>query len=908
MSRSLSYLTLLLAFFVASKSLAQNTKYTVDAFGARQYFNEATIRGRVVDSLTRMPLPSAVVTVISSSHQYLGTVRNFVTGKQGEFSFTIHLGMDNRMEVSFLGYKLRTVELNPNEPDCNLGVVLMAEDSRLIDNVTVKARMEMYKTKGDTLIYLPRAVKTMQDDKALEIMRHMPGVEVSGSGIKVMGESVVHTYVNNKLIFGSDPMLALQQLDASEVASILSYDEVIDEEFIKHGNNARKQKVLNIITFKQFTQSFSATGVAEAGADLRKDVDGARATRYNVRGEGGFYNEKVQLAAKVGTGNRPASNNVGLKPGFQRTTDAEATVGLKGKGGTLDVNYLYNNLHTQNTTIGLQDYFPTKIFSSQQILDSLDAHQRSHNHNLLARYHYNTEKWSVNSIFSGALAGGRGTEERVQQTLQNEKPFSAIHRNTASQDDNTSFNGTLSGGRLFDSGNSLSINGSFAHSNERRDILRHELTLAQMQELENRIGTHSSGIGTQVKGGIAYSINCDRRGTISIGMNVEHSRKNDDIRATNLATNLPDSALSQQRVDKTTNWKPTLTYSLHRGKHFLLASANYTIANLSFHDKMYSTPADRRSYASPEVSLFYHYRPTAKQKIGVGLTNIFSPPNGSEISTRIDDRDPLQLQTGNPALKPNTLYSLSIDGNFLHRRSSFEFKAVGSIRTDAPLTERIFFEKNTVLEAYHNFVAPAGSTLHRQINGGNEYTAQAELKYKTRLTPLRCFLHTTLYYYYRNTEESLNELRARAHDHTASLNVALTTNFSSDFRITLSSLSEYRFFKNGIGLDDRVFREVVQANLRWEFLGRMYFSTSYATELYRRANAEMNLSNHILNMSLGCRVLNRKGSIALNAYDILNRDTAISLGQNVQYRYTKWQRMYTSYITCSFEYKFNKKQ
>lgn len=69
----------------------------------------------------------------------------------------------------------------------------------------------------------------MEGEKVLEILRQMPGVDVSDGGVKIFGKAVERTYVNNRLLFGEDPTTALKQLEAEEVASIHSYDEVDDQ-------------------------------------------------------------------------------------------------------------------------------------------------------------------------------------------------------------------------------------------------------------------------------------------------------------------------------------------------------------------------------------------------------------------------------------------------------------------------------------------------------------------------------------------------------------------------------------------------------------------------------------------------------------------------------------------------------
>lgn len=174
-------------------------------FISSEEVSSAIYSGRIVDSLTREVIPAAVISVVSKNTSGDTFVRNYITEAEGGFRFKCNLNIPRRMEIASLGYKPLTVYLTMDCEEHDLGLILLSQSTQAIDEVVVKARMQMYKMKGDTILYFPRAVKTMKDDSAIEILRHMPGVEVDdGGSVKILGQQVERTYVNQKLLFGDD--------------------------------------------------------------------------------------------------------------------------------------------------------------------------------------------------------------------------------------------------------------------------------------------------------------------------------------------------------------------------------------------------------------------------------------------------------------------------------------------------------------------------------------------------------------------------------------------------------------------------------------------------------------------------------------------------------------------------------
>lgn len=99
------------------------------------------------------------------------------------------------------------------------------DESIQLEEVTIKGRIPIVTQNGDTLIFNPKAVNIQEGDVAMNIVEQLPGTETDDHSVKIMGKQVTKTYIDGRLIFGSDPMAALKNLSATDVLKIKAYDE-----------------------------------------------------------------------------------------------------------------------------------------------------------------------------------------------------------------------------------------------------------------------------------------------------------------------------------------------------------------------------------------------------------------------------------------------------------------------------------------------------------------------------------------------------------------------------------------------------------------------------------------------------------------------------------------------------------
>ena len=223
----------------------------------------------------------------------------YTTTVNGYFQFKKVTAGPVTLRFSHLSYKdvIKEIEVKPGQT--TEVEVTMQEAPQQIDAVTVKGETQVLKVSGDTLVYNAAAVRTLEGDETMEIIKQLPGVLTSEAGVSVMGKDISRTYIDGKLIFGSDPMAALQNLLANDVLKIRGYDEDVDQNpRHKRRKGDEMRRVFNIETKSKLIQATTGHFLASYGADMNKGGRGNH-DRYGIGATANFFSVSLLLSANA---------------------------------------------------------------------------------------------------------------------------------------------------------------------------------------------------------------------------------------------------------------------------------------------------------------------------------------------------------------------------------------------------------------------------------------------------------------------------------------------------------------------------------------------------------------------------------------------------------------------------------
>jgi len=287
----------------------------------------AKISGKLIDSTTTKPVEFASVAVYDKNNK---VVDGAMTDMNGAFTVKNLAKGTYRVVASFIGYKnstLNKVEVTTNKADINVGNILMATDTKILNEVTVVGQAALIEDKVDRLVYNAEKDITSRGGTAEDILRKVPMLTVDMDGnVQMRGSSNIKVLINNKpsSILASNIADALKQIPSDMIKSV----EVITSPSAKYDAEGTAG-IINIITKKNTLQGL--TGFVNAGAGWR--------------GANAFGNLNLRKK-KVGT-----SLNFGGNSGYNTPSDGSSTreSSVRGASTTLSqtdanrVNRLFGN-------------------------------------------------------------------------------------------------------------------------------------------------------------------------------------------------------------------------------------------------------------------------------------------------------------------------------------------------------------------------------------------------------------------------------------------------------------------------------------------------------------------------------------------------------------------------------------
>lgn len=298
-----------------------------------------TVKGQVVDSLTKETIPYATLRVVSAAMPSK-PVKLQATDDNGTFSLTLNAPGKYILTTQSIG-KIgvdRHFTLASGHTTLDLGKIFMNDDVKNIKEVTVTAQKPLVKVEIDKLTYNMSDDPEAQTSNTLDMLRKVPMVTVDGEdNVQLKGSSNFKIYVNGKpstLLSSSNASTVLKSMPASSIKNI----EVITDPGSKYDAEG-VGGIINIITAKNALEGY--TGNVSFGVGT---LGGTRQNAYLSLKAG-----KFGLTANYGGQYERGPWNQSL---FTRTTNAAVLTQngrSKGKGpfnyGSLEASYEIDTLN-----------------------------------------------------------------------------------------------------------------------------------------------------------------------------------------------------------------------------------------------------------------------------------------------------------------------------------------------------------------------------------------------------------------------------------------------------------------------------------------------------------------------------------------------------------------------------------
>jgi len=247
---------------------------TLSLFTVAQAQNaNGSVKGKLVDSLTKLPVQDATVSVMNTKDSSLATFT--LTNKQGGFEVKGLTEGNYLLVISHKSYDpfSRSFTISADKKDIDFGEIKPVTGGMALQNVTVVSNIPIV-VKEDTVQFNASAFKTKPNATVEDLLKKLPGVEVDKEGnIKTQGEDVQKVYVDGKEFFGNDPKLATKNLTADMVESIQVFDDMSDQAKFTKIDDGSKTKTLNIKLKKDKNKGLFGRALVGYGSDDRYETN-----------------------------------------------------------------------------------------------------------------------------------------------------------------------------------------------------------------------------------------------------------------------------------------------------------------------------------------------------------------------------------------------------------------------------------------------------------------------------------------------------------------------------------------------------------------------------------------------------------------------------------------------------------
>lgn len=243
-----------------------------------------TVSGRLRDSSTGEPVGFATVSLTPK-----GAVRPskyILSGEDGSFKIEKVQKNSYDFKAEILGYKDFTVALNVSG-DLALGEIKMEPDAEQLDAARISDVGNPIVIKKDTIEYNATSFKTTDNDMLLDLLKKLPGVEVSDEGaVTVNGKSISKITIGGKTFFLDDPQMATNNIPANVIEKVKVLQKKSEQAEFTGIDDGQEETVLDL-TLQQGAKAggFIGNVLAGGGHDLQdwsNPADGSYRYQTNV--------------------------------------------------------------------------------------------------------------------------------------------------------------------------------------------------------------------------------------------------------------------------------------------------------------------------------------------------------------------------------------------------------------------------------------------------------------------------------------------------------------------------------------------------------------------------------------------------------------------------------------------------
>ena len=906
------------------------------------------IRAIVLDSLENDTLVAATVSLYTTKDSAL--VKTTLTDKKGEFVFKDVKPSLYYLQIRFLGYAPLVVhipELFFSSSEINLGNLNMRFTTFELDEVVVTAQIPEFIIKGDTIEYNAAAFRVGEGDVLAELLKQMPGLEVSeGGGISTTdGKYVTRIFINDKEYFGINPSMATQNLPAFIVDKVQLIEKRSDRSILTGIWDNERETIINIKVKEGFFDGWLGN-VGVAGGELIENPTNESA-RYLLQSMFSRFNEKSQTVISANTNNinqrsGGASNNAISISGGSSGLTTSSSVGISHnqeinkkidvKG---EVSYNYSDKYSSNKRFS-QNFLRTagssEIDSTFYVRSASSNRSFSDNYSFSGLATYKDALTTVSLKPSISFNFNRSRSNSEQKTMGGDIDSTMINESNSTDLSNT--NGTsiqiqLNVSRkLSDLGRRVSFIGDFNLNRNEGDGTKVAANEFHSGTVENEYIDQAS---TSKTNNYSYNLTAtyvepfSQKKALNFSYNMRVNNNNGMNNALNYDELTGDYTRRNAKFSRTSELMSVsqniyVNFSSYGEKYNynvgLSVSPDYS-KNKIFVDDWFGagldsliSSVDDRKVVNVTPSINFNYRFVEDRETQKNLQFLYTGstqhPSVSQLSAS-DNTNPLNTMMGNPDLVPAFSNDLSLEYRYNNRKKQRKVN----------LTGKFFFKMNDIINyiSYHE----GGTMTTTYINQNGNWNALGSVTFATpfrkgfrlNVTSGYLFSHNVGYARVSGRNENNHTILSSEKNNSKTSMIHQMVSLSYNRKWYSGQMNANFFFNNRKNTLDstspfNTYNYRISTNSRITLPYKILLTSDINWDVEKGLSSGYNRNAALWDVKISQSLLKGKGTLSFQANDILRKHKSISHSESVYSIQDSESIVLSSFYMLTFSCRFNK--
>ncbi|MBR5958425.1 MAG: TonB-dependent receptor [Salinivirgaceae bacterium] len=251
-----------------------------------------SISGYLIDKTTNEALQFANVQIFSLPDTTF--LKGDVTKDDGSFKIEGIKAEKCLVRASFIGYNTVDKAVNVTKgQDNSVGRIYLKEDSKQLAEVSIQAEATPVVVRDDTVVFNADAFHVTEGAMVEDLVKKLPGAEISSDGkLTVGGKEVTKILIGGKEYFANDPQVTLKNLPANMVKDIKTYDKKSEQAELTGIDDDDEEFVLDFTVRKSMMDSW----IGNIWGGIGHDINGPDDYRYDGHLDLNQFDDKGNMA------------------------------------------------------------------------------------------------------------------------------------------------------------------------------------------------------------------------------------------------------------------------------------------------------------------------------------------------------------------------------------------------------------------------------------------------------------------------------------------------------------------------------------------------------------------------------------------------------------------------------------